>query len=184
VSSIQANIDARKRYSDVLSLSTPFHEPPLALSAYEAQEALFGIAYKQPGMATFADCQSLLERIDNERGKVEADAVLSRFGVWKIRDLFRGMYNDFFLYCQAVLTYGASPFYGWTLNAVTDRVRNRWLIWHPESDCLFVLNKPPTEEDMDGGLCSDVTGDLEHERRYLAENRRWADPLPVKEEEL
>lgn len=183
MSAIQSNIDAREQHTSRLTGVQPFPKPLPALSAYEAQEALFGIAYKQPGMATFEDCQNLLDRIHNERGAVEADAVLSRFGIWKLRDMFIGMYNDFFLYCQSILTYGASPFYGWTLEAITDRVRNRWLMWHPESDCLFVLKEPPTEADFEQG-CTDVTGVLEHEQRYLAENRRWADPLPAKEEEL
>ena len=183
MSAIQSNIDAREQHTSRLTGVQPFPKPLPSLSADEAQDALFGIAYKQPGMATFADCQVLFERIRNEWGSVEADAVLSRFGVWKISDMFIGMYNDFFLYCQSILTYGASPFYGWTLNAITDRVRKRWLMWHPESDDLFVLTVPPTEADFEQG-CSDVTGVLEYERRYLAENRRWADPLPAKEEEL
>ena len=181
--SITANIAAREAHTAALHGDRPFAEGTVALTAAQAAEALFGIAYKQPGMITLADCQEVLTRVHDERGSTAVDAVLSRHGVWKLPDLFIGMYERFFLYCQAILTYGASPFYGWDLDSIKDKVRDRWLLWHAESDCLWEVRGKLTDELSDG-LVSDVTGIVEHEHRFLKNNRRFGDPLPPKEEEL
>lgn len=179
--SIGANVEARTKFTYALH---GFKLPIVPrLTAAEAEAALFGIAYKEPGMATKADCLAIFERVFAERGKMEADAVLSRHGVWKITDLSLILYNRFFAYCQAILTYGASPFYSWEVNSITDKVRDRWLLWHAESDCLWEVRGKLSNE-LDSGEVSDVTGIIEYEHRFLAEHRRFSDPLPDKEEEL
>lgn len=181
MSSIEQNIAAREKFTSLLTGAVQSVVP--ALTATEAEAALFGIAYKEPGMATKVDCLAIFERVFAERGKMEADAVLSRHGVWKITDLSLILYNRFFAYCQAILTYGASPFYGWEVNSITDEIRDRWLLWHAESDCLWEVRGKLSDE-LDNGEVSDVTGIAEHEHRFLAEHRRFGDPLPDKEEEL
>lgn len=178
---IEKNIEARNKFTSVV-MGIKLSVIP-QLTAAEAEAALFGIAYKEPGMATKADCLEIFDRVYTERGKMEADAVLSRHGVWKIGDLWLGSYNRFFAYCQAILTYGASPFYGWDVNSITDKVRDRWLLWHAESDCLWEVRGKLSDE-LDSGEVSDVTGVAEHEHRFLAEHRRFGDPLPDREEEL
>lgn len=179
--SITKNIEARDKFTSVvLGRALPVYPK---LTAAEASVALFGIAYKEPGMATKADCIGLFDRVYAERGKMEADAVLSRHGVWKIGDLSTGLFNNFFAYCQAILTYGASPFYGWEVNSIADKVRDRWLLWHAESDCLWEVRGKLSDE-LDNGEVEDVTGIVEYEHRFLAEHRRFGDPLPPLEEEL
>lgn len=179
--SIGANVEARNKFTSVvMGIRLPIVP---RLTAAEAEAALFGIAYKEPGMATKADCLAIFERVFAERGKMEADAVLSRHGVWKITDLSLILYNRFFAYCQAILTYGASPFYSWEVNSITDKVRDRWLLWHAESDCLWEVRGKLSNE-LDSGEVSDVTGIIEYEHRFLAEHRRFSDPLPDREEEL
>lgn len=178
---IAQNIEARNKFTSVVSGIKLTVTP--RLTAAEAEAALFGIAYKEPGMVTKADCLEIFERVYAERGKMEADAVLSRHGIWKIGDLSLIMYNRFFAYCQAILTYGASPFYGWEVNSITDKVRDRWLLWHAESDCLWEVRGKLSDE-LNSGEVEDVTGVTEHEHRFLAEHRRFGDPLPDKEEEL
>ena len=178
---IGANVEARTKFTYALH---GFKSPVVPrLTAAEAEAALFGIAYKEPGMATKADCIEIFERVFAERGKMEADAVLSRHGVWKITDLSLILYNRFFAYCQAILTYGASPFYGWEVNSITDKVRDRWLLWHSESDSLWEVRGKLSNE-LDSGDVRDVTGIIEYEHRFLAEHRRFSDPLPDKDEEL
>lgn len=172
MTALRQNIDARQAFTQTL---LPANKR--GLSAYEAEKALFGIAYKKPGMPTHEDCVELLDRINKVYGHTYSDAVLSRFGLWKLSELFIGMRHDFFLYCQSILVYGANPFYGWTLNDIRDRVRSRWLMWHPESDCLFELKHAPTEDDIDGGLCSDVTGDVEFERMFIERSREQEEEL-------
>jgi len=179
--SISANIAARDKFTALVSGTVV--PTVLKMTAAEAEAALFGIAYKQPGMATREDCVAIFDRVYVERGKLDADAVLSRHGVWKITDLTIMLYNKFFTYCQAILTYGASPFYGWEVNSITDKVRDRWLLWHAESDCLWEVRGKLSDE-LDSGEVEDVTGIPDYEHRFLAENRRFCDPLPDREEEL
>jgi hypothetical protein len=43
----------------------------------------------------------------------------------------------------------------------------RTLLWHPESECLFVSTDPTQIAQCLGeGLCSDVTGEPDFEARY------------------
>lgn len=179
--SIGANVEARTKFTYALH---GFKSPVVPrMTAAEAEAALFGIAYKEPGMVTKVECAEIFDRVYAERGKMEADAVLSRHGIWKIDDLSLGLCNQFFAYCQAILTYGASPFYSWEVNSITDKVRDRWLLWQAESDCLWEVRGKLSDE-LDSGAVSDVTGNIEHEHRFLAEHRRFSDPLPDREEEL
>ena len=179
--SVELNVKARYEFTAVLTGVAV--KPVLRLTAAEAEAVLFGIAYKEPGMATKADCVAIFDKVYAERGKMEADAVLSRHGVWKISDLSLILYNRFFAYCQAILTYGASPFYSWEVNAIRDDSRDRWLLWHAESDCLWEVRGKLSDE-LDNGEVSDVTGIIEYEHRFLSTTRRFSGPLPEKEEEL
>lgn len=176
--SITANIEARARFTEVLQ-PVKMHQA----TADEAAALLFGIAYKQPGMVTKEECVEIFGRVFDERGKMEADAVLSRHGIWAIRDIPPMLYERFWTYCQAVLVYGACPFYGWEINNISPQVRDRWLLWHAESDCLWEVRGKLSNE-LDDGQVADVTGIPEHEQRFMSEGRRFLDPLPPKEEEL
>lgn len=174
---ILKNIEARSRFTEKLPPKKP------QLTASEAANLLFGIAYKQPGMATREDCFEIFGRVLAERGKMEADAVLSRHGIWAVRDLPLMSYERFWTYCQAILIYGACPFYNWDIENISDKVRDRWLMWHPESDCLWEV-RGRLGNELEDGLVSDVTGIPEHEQRFMAESRRFIDPLQPSEEEL
>lgn len=179
----ERNVEARNAHTQALLHKKRPADGQICLSAAEAEEALFGIAYKQPGDITLDDCKDILTRILDERGHMEVDAVLSRHGVWKITDMFTGMYKRFYLYCQSILTYGASPYYGWEIGSIKGNCRDRFLLWHAESDCLWEVRGKLAGE-LDSGEVEDVTGQLQYEERFLAENRRYGDPLPPKEEEL
>lgn len=179
MTALRQNIDARQAFTQTL---LPANKR--GLSAYEAEKALFGIAYKKSGMPTHEDCVELLDRINKVYGHTYSDAVLSRFGLWKLSELFIGMRHDFFLYCQSILVYGANPFYGWTLNDIRDRVRSRWLMWHPGRDELKEFRGTHGAFNAAASIIGfedisemeDVTGNLEFERR-LIESREQEEEL-------
>jgi hypothetical protein len=182
---IAANIAARDRYTASLRGSddaAPLHasqevERESARPMSEAEEALFGWVYKQPGMPTFEDCKAILSRVYAERGSEETTVVLQRFGTQSISDLWIGLYQAFHDYCKTILNYGISPAYGWTgPDDVPTGMRDRWLLWHAESECLYEVRGSMPDELVLGEV-SDVSGVDEFEKRFIAEQIGGKDEL-------
>lgn len=176
MSLIQKNIDLRMGLTSSISnghgipgSSVKVEPAKRVLNAYEAEQHLFGIAYKQPGMPTLDDCKEVFLKIHNTHGSVYSNTILSRFGIWRIQDLTLIVARDFWLYCMSVIVYGAKPFYGWSLQEIPDRVRERWLLWHPESDWLWEVHGQLAGE-LDSGEVSDVTGIPEYEHMFIERN--------------
>jgi len=174
MSIIQRNIDARFRLTQLISSGAGIPGVQVVrgqryLSAYEAEQALFGVAYKQPGMPTLDDCKAILGEIHEKYGDVLRTTIFQRFGIQHIRELPLLLCRDFWLYCAAVMIYGANPEYGWTLDRISPDVRSRWLLWHPESDCLWEVHGKLAGE-LDSGEVSDVTGEPKFEHMFAAQN--------------
>lgn len=192
---IAANIAARdrftaflgRRYLTVDASSHPTFdftarradEATNARQMSEAEEKLFGWVYKQPGMATLDDCKAILRRVHDERGMEDSVALLQRFGIahMGLDKLWIGMYQGFFDYARHCLYYGISPMYAWTGPMdIPQEVRDRWLLWHAESESLYeVRGMPPGE--LAGGEVSDVSAMAEWEKRFADQQ------TGVKEEE-
>lgn len=183
--SARQNILARNLMTRALGGYAPLTAPEIhdgPCTAAEASDILFGVAYKQAGMATLKDCEAIYHLLVVRRGEKEAKAVLQRFGVRYLSDLFAGLHNDFFAYCHAVLTYGASPLLGWNLDSIPHRIRDRWLFWCPKDDVLFEV-----EGKLKDGVPAeykDVTGDPGFEMRLKRTGSAPLNPPKPKEEEL
>ncbi len=111
---------------------------------------------------TYADCRDLSARIVAERGEDEADALLTRFGCRSIRDLLPECVDEFYHYGCIVLLRGVSPTYAWSLhNSVPDHLRDRWLLVHHGSGCLWEVRGKRGPVDLrwlTGGGAMDVSG--------------------------
>lgn len=117
MSAIERNIAARDAFTGVLgrsSLPTPttgeFAGIGRPLTAAEAEKALFGHHYKQPGMPTYEDCKAHLQQIRDKFDDLEGvTALLQRFGCTSIKDLWIGTYVDFCDYAKDCIKNGRSP---------------------------------------------------------------------------
>lgn len=146
--------------------------PPKKMKAAEAESALFGWVYKQPGMATFEDCQQMYRRIYEERGQYDAEGLLHRFGVTHIKSLPLMLFEQFFKYASTALYYGASPLYGWEEKkdvVMPEFERDRWLFWDEKREKLFEVKTvcPPELDKVAEGKLVDVSGIPEFEQRWV-----------------
>lgn len=135
-----------------------------------AADALFGWIYKQPGMAQHKDCHAMYVRVLNERGHEDARALLQRFALGcqgDISTMYIGMCKPFFEYAATCLYYGVSPRDGWvSIDDVTDNMRDRWLLYHPESEALWEVRGAMPVADLENDEVCDVSGVAHHEKRW------------------
>lgn len=163
--SIRENIAARNRLTAAIS---PDSDGPYGTQDRDSTEMAFGWVYKQPGMVRYEDCTALLKRVWVERGEDDGVALLQRFGVSKLSELYMGMFDQFYRYARTVLDYGVSPALGWTSEAdIEDWQRDRWLLWHDDSGCRWEVRGKLADELADGSVV-DVSGLPEHEKQWAA----------------
>ena len=165
---VTSQIAARDAFTAWLGGSIPRKQ----MSAAEAEDALFGWVYKQPGMATFEDCRQMYMRIYDERGEHDALGLLQRFGVKHINKLPMMRYERFFKYASTSLYYGASPLYGWESKrdvVMPEFERDRWLFYDAKKDKLFEVRHvcPPDLDKVWDGKLTDVSGEPEYEQRWV-----------------
>ena len=176
---LSENTAARDAFTAFLTGLQPATHAEVAMTGQQTREHLFGWVYKQPGMATADDCRNILDRIAAERGHADALTVLQRHGCAHFKELFIGMYAHFYEYCKTVLYYGASPSAGWHDQAdVLDGKRDRWLLWHDNSDCLWEVRGELSGE-FDDGSVADVSGVEIWEKRFYDQ---LVQPLEATEE--
>jgi chromosome condensin MukBEF complex kleisin-like MukF subunit len=174
---LSRNIVARDRFTARLSGDQPSTVTKVQMTGPQAEEALFGWIYKQPGMPTAEDCRHLLDRIYKERGPEDATFLMQRFGCNAFKDLWIGLYERFFKYARTSLFFGVSPAYGWESgNDVKPEMRDRWLMWHPESNNLFEVRHSLDEEMFLQG-CEDVSGVVEYEDLFYEQLSEKAEEL-------
>lgn len=182
--SIRQNMTARDAYT--VRLGGKAHMPASlytgACTAAEASDRLFGVAYKGPGKPQREDIERIYHDLVKRRGSAQGKAVLQRFGVAYLNDLFMGLWHDFYDYCHAVLTYGADPREGWNLDSIPRKIRDRWLMWNPQTDVLVEVEGRINEDTWKD--YKDVTGDQAFELRLRTTGSAPLNPKPVKEEEL
>lgn len=190
--SVDANVAARDAFTRRFGAQPVVeHNPDLARASREtahrimgeAEEKLFGWVYKQPGMPTYDDCKAILDRVYVERGSDEVQTVLQRFGSAAIKDLWIGLYERFYRYCKTILQYGISPTYAWTgPHDIPQAMRDRWLLLHPESDCLYEV-RGVLPGELGGGEVSDVSGLDTYEQLFIKQQISGIS-APGDEEEL
>lgn len=137
-------------------------------TAAEAVCALFGWADDNKRRYTYDDCLHWYSKVMLSRGPVDADMLLQRHGIKHIRELSSDMYDRFGDYARVSYQYGISPCFPWHgEHDAPISLRDRFLIYHPESDALFISKRPiPFNSDsMDIQLCCEVTGIDDHEQR-------------------
>lgn len=177
---IAANIEARDRFTRQLGMTARrVEEATRDRQMSEAEEKLFGWVYKQPGMATLEDCKGILKRVHDERGMEDATMLLQRFGIAHtgLSKLWIGMYQGFFDYARHCLQFGISPAYAWTcVGDIPHEQRDRWLLWHPESECLYEV-RGVFPQELHGGEVNDVSGDEKWEKRFADQQSGKADEL-------
>ena len=177
---IAANIEARDRFTRQLGMTARrTQEVMRERQMSEHEEKLFGWVYKQPGMATLEDCGAIYKRIHDERGADDATMLLQRFGIAYagLSKLWIGMYQGFFDYARHCLQYGISPAYAWSnINDIPHDQRDRWLLWHAESDCLYEA-RGVFPQELNGGEISDVSGIEEYEKRFVEQQNGKPDEL-------
>ena len=137
-------------------------------TAAEASSALLGWADPDKRHYSFDDCKHWYAKVMTTRGSVDADMLLQRHGIKHIRELHSDMYNMFGDYARVSYQFGITPTAPWYgEHDVPIDLRDRFLIYHPESDALFISKRPiPFNSDnMDIALCCEVTGIDDHEQR-------------------
>lgn len=168
------NITARKALTASLAaffgVPDTNPSPDAPKTASEAAAALFGWVYKEPGQPQLEDCKVILRRVSDERGQDEAEAVLARFGgvpVAKLSPLTWAMFHE---YCSYLLVYGVSAHGSVNVHDVpADEKRDRWLLWHPESSCLWEVRGKLSGE-LDDEQVEDVSGLPEYEKRFVEQS--------------
>jgi hypothetical protein len=105
---LEANISTRSR------LTPGSVQKIVAMTAAEAEKALWGHIYKQPGMPTLETCQDSLAKIGKTFGPNEVLVMLQRYGVDKLSDLWIGQYQSMVDFCNACLEYDYPPSGSWT----------------------------------------------------------------------
>lgn len=158
---IADNIAARWAYTNTLN-------PPM--SAGQAAEALFGWVYKQPGMAKIEHCRHTLQMIADKFGQGESVALLQRYGVTTLGELWLGAYQGVVELGQACLSFDVPPSAGWSqINDVYAPNKLRRLMWHSESNCLFEVTTGEDYLTACNAPADDVTGIPEFENRFKDE---------------
>lgn len=170
--SFKQNISARNRFSQLVrgeSIS------PLQLTASEAQDALFGHHYKQPGMKTEADCKKVYHELIYKMGEGDGKGLLARFGIFNINDLFMGLYGSFVEYARKAIDFGLSPDSPWDIDYEFDDIRHRWLLRHHISDGVFEVENLQVADQCKRNGCTDVTGIEKFEQLFRKQNggKKW-----------
>lgn len=168
--SFKQNISARNRFSQLVrgeSIS------PLQLTASEAQDALFGHHYKQPGMTTEADCKKVYHELIYKMGEGDGKGLLARFGIFNINDLFMGSYGSFVEYARKAIDFGLSPDSPWDIDYEFDELRHRWLL--TKADFLFEVETLGVAQQCMRNNCNDVTGIEKFEQLFKQQNggKKW-----------
>jgi len=157
--SLQLNLGARHEVERrLLGITT----------AAEAATALFGWANEEKRKYSFDDCLHWYGKVMTARGPVDADMLLQRHGIKHIRELPPDMYNMFGDYARVSYQFGISPTAPWYgEHDVPIDLRDRFLIYHPESDSLFISKRPIPNSNwsIDIVSCCEVTGIEDHEQR-------------------
>lgn len=164
---VSRNIAARDAHTASVLRSVGVVDTLTTLTACEAADALFGWVYKQPGNASYEDCKEVLSRLKVERGLGDAEAALQRFGCGGISELRVDQYAEFYRYVTTALYLGVSPTYAWRDSSdIPDDLRDRWLLWHNEKDCVWEVRGALLGVIVDGETIEDVSGDSYFERRF------------------
>jgi hypothetical protein len=125
---------------------------------------------------TKGDCRDIGSRVLCERGEEDFEALKARFGIparGSIDDLLPSMYRGFWDHAYITLVRGVSPTYAWSaFNSTTpNHLRDRWLLWHDESDCLYEVRGKLSGADLDAmtsGEIVDVSGIDKFEQEFVA----------------
>ena len=181
MNSILENIAARDAHTAALRGDQPIGNTKVpatgrkpALTAAQAEEALFGWIYKQPGMPTAEDCQRILTQIADELGAEDAKVMLQRFGSESVKAMPMCLYARFFERASICLQFGVSPAFGFVEKDEIHSLgvpRDRWLLWHPESECLFE-HRGKIGKLLNNGDVEDVSGIPEYEARFVREKKK------------
>lgn len=175
---LKGNADARNALTARFLGADTSTPQPKQLSAAEAQDALNGWVYKQPGMATAEDCVAWAKRVGKAHKHEGLIALMQRFGIPGMgvtietfkNDLWIGQWQAFVDYAMTSVYYGLDPRDPWTVKVyeakgdtlryltpyVPDGIshdaiesfRTRWLLYHAESDCLFTVDSRSSAEKV------------------------------------
>lgn len=113
---VQANIDAR----DILTRM--YSGKPVALTAAQAEEAIFGRHYKGEGQPTIEDVLEAVESVRDAFGEREALVLLQRFGVERLKDLWIGSYAGLISFAEATIRHKEPPSGSWGNNNVPNHL--------------------------------------------------------------
>lgn len=124
---------------------------------------------------TKKDCMEIGVRVLLERGEDDFEAVKARFGIptrGSVNDLMPEMFKEFWHHCYICLVRGISPTYAWSAmnSTLPNHLRDRWLLWHDESDCLWEVRGKLSGSDLDGlssGEVVDVSGVEKFEQMFV-----------------
>lgn len=174
---LSRNIAVRDRFTAHLTGGQPATVTKVAMTGRQAEEALFGWIYKQPGMPTAEDCRHLLDRIYKERGPEDATFLMQRFGCNAFKDLWIGLYERFFKYARTSLFFGVSPAYGWDSgNDVKPEMRDRWLLLDESNNDLLEHRGSGIKDAINDGYV-DVSGVVEYEDLFYEQLNEKAEEL-------
>lgn len=194
MSAIERNIRARDHLTAII-LDKPIHEvAPKQLSAAQAQDALLGWVYKQPGMPQADDCVYWAKRVGKELGQEAIATLMGRHGLQGLpptldtfKSAWAGSWGRFVRYAAAAVYFGLDPAWAWDVRDDVDwlqpyipeqitrkpieELRTRWLLSHPESDSLFTVDSWGAAERVleSGDGVDDVTGIEFFETKFYAE---------------
>lgn len=200
MTALTRNSDARNHLTAIISGKSVYEVAPRQLNAAEAADALFGVHYKQPGMATPEDCIHWSKRVAKALGQEAYEALLDRNGL-KERPLtvdmlktgmWAGYWQRFVEYAKTAVYFGLNPQWAWDFNTheegdrkyfspfipdpitrkPVEELRTRWLLYHAESDCLFLAESWQTAYDCmerSGEDIADVTGVERFEQLFEAQ---------------
>lgn len=132
---------------------------------------------------TLEDCMHAGAMVLAERGEDEFDALVTRFGCKRVvQDLLPVCYAEFYEYAQIILTRGVSANYGWSKDSIPNRLRDRWLLWHAESECYWEVRGKLSADDlrsMEFEQVIDVSGIPWHEEAWREQQGK---PLSTEDE--
>lgn len=139
------------------------------LSASEATEALFNQHGEHKDKYLWTDVMAWSKRVFDERGRGEHQTLMERFGLSTLNRLTPDMYRSFLEYAKCIIWYGISPAYAWHNSSdVPYDLRDRWLLYHPESDDLFELHTmAEVNATLANGELNDVSGIELYEEAFL-----------------
>lgn len=98
--SVEQNINARDAFTRYLTA---------AMTAHEAQEALFGHLYAEDKLVTPGALIEAAMAVSARFGVAEYKCLMQRFGISHTGELFLGLRRRFVGYCKAVMEYNLPP---------------------------------------------------------------------------